>query len=133
MPFGRVQLSGDAADRVWQGAHRFDPGGHGLHPGIVERQPVEKGAGQPAAARLAEVFGVGGQNLGLCARTAAAMRSRARSFCSGAASASVRAAARALRPDRGHCAGQIAATLNALQRRGHRSKTGQVPERGRVS
>jgi len=125
MPFGRVQLSVTRPDRVWQGGDRFDPGGMASTRASFERQPVEKGAGQPPLAP-AEVFGVGGR-IGLIAPAPARpMRSRR------GPSVPARQRQRAGQPP-GRCGRSRPlcrpdrATLNALQRRGHRSKTGPSP------
>ena len=45
--------------------HRFDGGRDRFHPGIVEHQAVEEGAGNAAGARLGDILGIGGQNAGL--------------------------------------------------------------------
>src|SRR5665213_3253095 len=77
--------------------NRINGRGNRLNPLDVEHQPIEKRSGHATGAGLGDILGIGGQNGGRLARTAAAISSKARSFWAVEASARVRAATRAWR------------------------------------
>ena len=111
---------GDLADRVGQLAHHVEALGHGLDALVVRassrsrNEPV-----RPAALPSATSSALAARISALPARIAAAMAASARSFCAVEASASTRAAALARRPIVAHGRGDVARSLDGLQRRGH--------------
>ncbi len=100
----------------------LDAGGHRLHAGLVERQPVEHGPGQAAGARLGDILGIGGQDRRLgppngrrhgLKRLILLVRRRERQHPGGRTGTAA---------DLGHGGGDIAGSLDAFQRRGHGRK-----------
>ena len=110
---------GDDADRIGDLAHDGDAIGHRLDARRGQRQPVDEGGAGAAGARLRDILGIGGEDRGASARIARSMASSAWFFCSGEASASTRAAARARVGEVGHQGRQIGVPVDRFQRRGH--------------
>ena len=115
---------GDVADRVGERAHGLDAGGDTFDLGGVEREAVEQRTGHAVALGLGNVLGVGGENLGLLRadrrrhgveRTVFLRCRRLRQNLGGGA----RAAADLGHPFSQVGSGEIAGSLDALQRRGH--------------
>ena len=106
-------------------AHRGDAVGHRIDARRRQRQAVDEGGGRAAGAHFRDVLGIGGEDLLPRWRgSRRSIASSARFFCSGGASASTRAAARARRPRSVIKAGKSAVPSMAFSGGGHRRLDG---------
>ena len=121
---------GNDADGILERAHGVDGGGDRLHPRGVERQAGrERRRSRPAPRASAISSALAAKMRDYLPRTAAAMRSRARSFWAVGASASARAASLAWRPISRHAGGNIAQSLQCFSAAHSWRKARQTPFR----